>query len=49
MAPTKKPMGRFEVKDKAMAAQTVPRAKATDNAMATRGLFVNERAAPGGR
>ena len=48
MAPTKNPMGRFEVKDRAMAAQTVPRAKATDNAIATSGLSVKERAAPGG-
>ena len=48
MAPTKNPMGRFEVKDRAIAAHTVPRAKPTDNPMAARGLSVNERAAPGG-
>src|SRR5580658_5941690 len=48
MAPTKNPMGRFEAKERAMAAQTVARARPTDKPIAFRGLGVKERAAAGG-
>src|SRR5580658_3928004 len=48
MEPTKKPIGRLDRYESAMADQTVPSAMATDSAMAVNGLFVNERAAAAG-
>ena len=46
--PTKKPIGRLERNESAIADHTVPSAMSTDRVMAVNGLFVNERAAAAG-